>query len=112
MDVEKTIEFLVSQQAQFHANLEAQQAQAAAQQVQFAAQIEKLTAVTGGQYTSLLVGLGHLAQTAKDHEERLSRVTERLDLVGEKVDKLHEDVAMLFKIVDDLIRRNNGGHAQ
>jgi uncharacterized coiled-coil DUF342 family protein len=122
MDVEKTIEFIVSQQAQFHANFEAQQAQTTA----LSAQIKDLTAATERQYTSVMVLMGHLAKMAQNHEERLDKVGERLDLVGEKVDKLggkvdklsdhgeklHEDIALLFKIVDDLVRRNNGGHAK
>jgi uncharacterized coiled-coil DUF342 family protein len=120
MDVEKTIEFLVAQQAQFHTNLEAQQAQTSA----LSAQIKDLTTSTEKQYTSVMVLMGHLARSAQSHEERMNQVTERLDLVGVKVDKLsdkvdklsdtvdtlHEDVALLFKIVDDVVRRGNGSH--
>jgi methyl-accepting chemotaxis protein len=120
MDVEKTIEFLVAQQAQFHANLEAQQTQTTA----LSAQIKDLTTSTEKQYTSVVVRMVHLAKLAQNHEERLNQVGERLDLVGGKVDKLgervdslsdtvgklHEAVALRFKIVDDVVRRGNGSH--
>jgi peptidoglycan hydrolase CwlO-like protein len=118
MDVEKTIEFIVAQQAQFHANLEAQQARFEAWHEKFGADLARLEAQQQkqqGQIDSLVILAGRQFELSKVQGERLDRLVDKVDKLGDKVDKLgdkvdklHEDVSLLFKIVDDLVRRGNG----
>ena len=113
MDVEKTIEFIVAQQAQFHANLGAQQARFEAWQEKFSTDLTQLQAQQQkqqNQIDSLVILAGRQFEVSKAQGERLDRLGDKVDKLGDKVDKLHEDVTLLFKIVDDLVRRGNGSH--
>jgi peptidoglycan hydrolase CwlO-like protein len=111
MDVEKTIEFIIAQQAKFHANLEAQQARFEAWHEKFGADLARVEAQQQkqqGQIDSLVILVGRQFEISKAQGERLDRLADKVDKLGDKVDKLHEDVSLLFKIVEDLVRRGNG----
>jgi uncharacterized membrane protein YqiK len=113
MDVEKTIEFILAQQAQFHANLEAQQAHFETWHQRFSADLSRFEVQQQkqqAQIDSLVILAGRQFEMSKAQGERLDRLVENVDKLGDKVDKLHEDVTLLFKIADDLIRRSNGSH--
>jgi hypothetical protein len=113
MDVEKTIELIVAQQAQFHANLEAQQARIEAWHEKFSADLARFESQQQkqqGQIDSLVILAGRQFEMSRTQGERLDRLVENVDKLGDKVDKLHQDVTLLVKIVDDLVRRGNGSH--
>jgi len=91
MDVEKTIEFLLSQQAQLFAGLqEMREVQSRQQEL-----VTQLIGIMSQQAT----GLDRLTEAHRKTEANLQTLTE-------KVDGLADNLNALIKVVDDLVRRD------
>jgi hypothetical protein len=100
MDVEKTMEFILSQQAGFaarHAEFEARQAKFDARQAKFDERLEKMATVQDNQQKSifdLIQVVRTLATQASETDHKIGHLTDNMNA--------------LIKVVDDLVRHDNG----
>jgi uncharacterized protein YhaN len=100
MDVEKTMEFILSQQAAYAAHQEemaARQAQLAARQDTFDERLAKLNAFQDSQQKSiydLIQVVRTLATQSSETDQKISHLTDNMNA--------------LIKVVDGLVRRDNG----
>jgi chromosome segregation ATPase len=93
MDVEKTMEFILSQQAGFaarHAEFEVRQAR-------FDERLEKLATIQDNQQKSIF-DLTQVVRTLATHAAE----------TDQKISHLTDNMNALIKVVDDLVRRDNG----
>jgi len=108
MDVEKTVQFLLEQQAQFAA----QQQQLAAQQQQFQRDLEDLRGVVG-RLAGVVQGVVGVTQQLGGVTQQLAQIQDRQQQqIGELIAaQKHTDERLdaLIKVVDDLVRRNGSG---
>jgi ABC-type transporter Mla subunit MlaD len=102
MDVAKTMEFILAQQAAYAAHQEemaARQAALAARQDTFDERFAKLNAFQDSQQKSiydLVQVVRGLATHAADSDQKIDRLTDNMNA--------------LIKVVDGLVRRDNGSH--
>ena len=89
MDVEKTMEFILAQQAQFTVDLNAQREEASAE---------------------IGVLRNHLGQFQEIMMTWVNRFEARAQQCDDKLNQLTEDVHALVQVVDDVVRRGNGSH--
>jgi hypothetical protein len=101
MDVEKTMEFILSQQAAYAAHQEemaARQAALAVRQDTFDERLAKLNAFQDSQQKSIFDLLQVVRGLATHSVES-----------DQKIDRLTDNMNALIKVVDGLVRRENGG---
>lgn len=94
MDVEKTMEFILTQQAQFSVDLAAHTEALAAQSNAIAAQKDNLD-----QFANLIM-------TWVERSDKRAQATEdRLGRLVVKVDQIADNMNALIRVVDGLVRR-------
>ena len=101
MDVEKTVEFILNQQAQFVVRLDRVEAQVEA----LAGQTQGLIRVVAeqqNQITTILGILGTLTQQMATLTQRMDTLTQRMDTLTQRVDTLTQRVDTLTQRVDTL----------
>ena len=89
MDVEKTMEFILAQHAQFTVDLNAQREE-------FSTEIGVLR--------------NHLGQFQEVMMTWVNRFEARAQQRDDKLNQLTENVHALVQVVDDVVRRGNGSH--
>ena len=109
MDVEKKIEFILDQQAQFFADLAAQREHLTAE---LAAQREHFTAELAAQKEQMGELRNHLGQFQDLMMTWVNRIEGLAQKRDERMDHLTENMNALVKVVDGLVRRDNGGRIQ
>ncbi len=109
MDVEKTIEFILEQQANFSVRLEQHREQVAAEMSAHRAQVaaemsahRAQVAEETGQF------FGVLKTWVERFEERAHNRDLRMDRLEEKMESLIDTVNVLTHVVDGLVRRGDG----
>jgi uncharacterized coiled-coil protein SlyX len=94
MDVEKTMEFILAQQAGF-----------AASQARFDERLEKLAAVQDNQQKSIF----EMVQVVRALATHATKTAHKIDRLADKIDGLTANMNALIQVVDGSVRRDNGG---
>lgn len=102
MDVEKTIEFILEQQAQFQAQVATRMQQQAEAQTALEANQNRLAQLQLRQQEMI----GNLATVVGGLAEHVGGLTERVDRLFEAQERTENNLNALIKVVDDLVRRN------
>jgi len=111
MDVEKTIEFILTQQAQFSSDL----SQLDRRLDRLTGNVESLAATVKGQQVQIdsIGGAIHvLIKVSGEHRQAIIRSDQAIQRSDEKSDQIKENLNALIKIVDELVRRRDNGHIQ
>ena len=111
MDVEKTIEFILTQQAQFSSDL----SQLDRRLDRLTGNVESLAATVKGQQVQIdsIGGAIHvLIKVSDEHRQAIIRSDQAIQRSDEKSDQIKENLNALIKIVDELVRRRDNGHIQ
>jgi chromosome segregation ATPase len=114
MDVEKTMEFILAQQAAYAAHQEAmaahqdamaaRQAQLAARQDTFDERLARLNAFQDSQQKSIY----DLLQVVRGLATHATETDQKIDRLSDKIDGLTDNMNALIQVVDGLVRRDNG----
>lgn len=104
MDVEKTIEFIVAQQAQFSSDLIELRKHTAINQSHFAALEKHLMDFEG----LMAKWVDRIEAGNQTRDEKARERDQKIADLATKVDALTEDVHALVRVVDGMIRGGNG----
>ena len=108
MDVEKTMQFILDVQAATAVKLDQLAERTAANEAVLAAQIAENKQYLS-QFSNLMMTWVERHDRRMDQlTERMDQLTEKVDRTSEKVDQTTENMNALVKVVDGLIRRDNG----
>jgi len=102
-ELNKKMEFIVEQQAQFTADIQAMREVQAANEKQMGTLSQALIAV--------VASIGDLAQAQKRTDERIGLLTESIKLLAEAQSRTDERLNNLINIVERHISGNGGPHS-
>lgn len=91
MDVDKTIEFLLEQQARFDARMD-----------RLAKEHTRHRELTG----QLIGIMSQVGAAQRKTEEKLQVLSGKVETLSDKVDSVSDNMNALIKVVDGLVRRN------
>ncbi len=102
MDVEKTMQFILDQQAQFWASLQQMREAEAAAHAALETEQKRQQEVLGG----VIAVVAQLATGQQVLVEAQKRTEERVQELSARVQDVTDNMNALIKVVDDLVRRD------